>query len=143
MVGDGESQAGQLWEAAMLAGKHGLSNLCAILDQNQVQQSDKVVNILDIDPVAAKWRAFGWHVIEIDGHDIPQVLDSLDGARAERERATVIVAHTIKGKGVSWMELNADWHGKAPNEQQAQIAIAELKGEIDAEESRRRFEEAM
>jgi transketolase len=142
MLGDGESQAGQLWEAAMLGGKHGLSNLCAILDQNQVQQSDRVVNILDIDPIAAKWRDFGWHVVEIDGHDIPQILDSLEEARAEQERATVIVAHTIKGKGVSWMELNADWHGKAPNEQQAAIAIAELKGEIDAEESRRRYEEA-
>ncbi|MFL5798766.1 MAG: transketolase [Actinomycetota bacterium] len=140
MIGDGESQAGQLWEAAMLGGRHGLSNLCVILDQNQVQQSDKVVNILDIDPVAAKWRDFGWNVREIDGHDIPQILDALDGAERTGDRGTVIVAHTIKGKGVSWMELNASWHGKAPSDEQAEIAIAELKGEIDAEESRRRYE---
>jgi transketolase len=140
MIGDGESQAGQLWEAAMLGGRHGLSNLCVILDQNQVQQSDKVVNILDIDPVAAKWRDFGWNVREIDGHDIPQILDALDEAENVHDRGTAIVAHTVKGKGVSWMELNADWHGKAPSSEQAQIAIAELKGEIDADESRRRYE---
>ncbi len=140
MVGDGESQAGQLWEAAMLGGKHGLSNLCVILDQNQVQQSDRVVNILDIDPVGSKWSAFGWHVREIDGHDMAQVLDALDEAETVRERGTVIVAHTVKGKGVSWMELNPDWHGKAPSEEQGAIAIAQLKGEIDGDESRRRFE---
>jgi transketolase len=140
MIGDGESQAGQLWEAAMLGGRHGLSNLCVILDQNQVQQSDKVVNILDIDPVAAKWRDFGWNVREIDGHDIPQILDALDEAETVKDRGTAIVAHTVKGKGVSWMELNADWHGKAPSEEQAEIAIAELNGEIDADESRRRYE---
>jgi transketolase len=140
MIGDGESQAGQLWEAAMLGGRRSLSNLCVLLDQNQVQQSDKVVNILDIDPVASKWRDFGWHVREIDGHDMAQVIDALDEAEMVRDRGTAIIAHTVKGKGVSWMELNPDWHGKAPNEQQAEIAIAELRGEIDAEESRRRYE---
>jgi transketolase len=140
MVGDGESQAGQLWEAVMLGGKHGLSNLCAILDKNQVQQSDKVVNILDIDPVAAKWRDFSWHVIEIDGHDMSQVLDALDEAETVDGRATVIVSHTIKGKGVSWMELNPDWHGKAPNAEQAAIAIDELEGRISAEESQARYQ---
>jgi len=140
MLGDGESQAGQLWEAAMLGGRHALSNLCVILDQNQVQQSDKVVNILDIDPVVAKWRDFGWHVREIDGHDVAQVLDALEEAEMVRDRGSVIVAHTVKGKGVSWMELNPDWHGKAPNEQQAEIALAEIRGEIDAAESTRRFE---
>ncbi len=141
MLGDGESQAGQLWEAAMLGGRHGLSNLCVILDQNQVQQSDKVVNILDIDPVVAKWRDFGWHVREIDGHDMEQVLDALDEAEMVRDRGSVIVSHTVKGKGVSWMELNPDWHGKAPNEQQAEIALAEIRGEIDPAESTRRYEE--
>jgi transketolase len=140
MLGDGESQAGQLWEAAMLGGRRALSNLCVILDQNQVQQSDKVVNILDIDPVVAKWRDFGWHVREIDGHDMGQILDALDEAEMVADRGSVIVSHTVKGHGVSWMELNPDWHGKAPNEQQAEIAIAELKGEIDAAESTRRFE---
>jgi transketolase len=140
VLGDGEIQEGQVWEAAMLAGKHRLSNLTAILDQNQVQQSDKVVDILDIDPVAPKWRAFGWHVREIDGHDLAQVLDALDEAEVVADRPTLIVAHTIKGKGVSWMELNPKWHGEAPSEEQAEIAIAEIEGRIDAEESRRRLE---
>jgi len=139
MLGDGESQAGQVWEAAMLGGGHGLSNLCVILDQNQVQQSDKVVNILDIDPVVAKFRDFGWHVREIDGHAMEEVVDALDEAEMIRDRGSVIVSHTVKGKGVAWMELNPDWHGKAPDEQQAEIAIAELKGEIGADESIRRF----
>jgi transketolase len=140
MIGDGESQAGQLWEAAMFAGKHGLTNLIGILDQNQVQQSDRVVNILDIDPVAKKWESFGWRVIEIDGHDMAQVLDALDEADEARDRPTMIVSHTVKGKGVSWMELNPDWHGKAPDEKQAALAIEEIEGKITAEESRKRFE---
>jgi transketolase len=140
MVGDGESQAGQLWEAAMLAGKRGLDNLVGILDFNQVQQSDKVVNILDIDPVVKKWEAFGWRVLEIDGHDMEQILDALDQAEETRGRPTMIVSHTIKGKGVSWMELNADWHGKAPSEEQGQLAMEELEGRISPEEGKRRFE---
>jgi len=141
MLGDGESQAGQLWEAAMLGGKRGLDNLVGLLDFNQVQQSDKVVNILDIDPVAKKWEAFGWRVIEIDGHDMGQVVDALDQAEETQGRPTMIVSHTIKGKGVSWMELNADWHGKAPDEQQGELAIAELEGRISAEEGKKRFEQ--
>jgi transketolase len=140
MMGDGESQAGQLWEAAMFAGKHGLDNLVGILDNNQVQQSDKVVNILDIDPAGKKWEAFGWRVLEIDGHDMEQVLDALDRADEAGGRPTLILSHTIKGKGVSWMELNPDWHGKAPDEKQAELAIQELEGRISAEEGRERFE---
>src|ERR671937_926444 len=140
MVGDGESQAGQLLEAAMLSGKRGLDNLVGILDFNQVQQSDKVVNILDIDPVVKKWEAFGWRVLEIDGHDMEQILDALDQAEETGGRPTMIVSHTIKGKGVSWMELNADWHGKAPDEKQGEVAIAELEGRISAEESTKRSE---
>ena len=129
MLGDGESQAGQLWEAAMFAGKHGLTNLVGILDQNQVQQSDTVVNILDIDPVTRKWEAFGWRVIEIDGHDMEQVLDALDEAENATDRPVMIVSHTVKGKGVSWMELNPAWHGKAPKAEEAERALAELRGE--------------
>ena len=140
MIGDGESQAGQLWEAAMFAGKRGLTNLIGILDQNQVQQSDKVVNILDIDPVTKKWEAFGWRVIEIDGHDMEQILDALDQAERTTDRPTMMVSHTIKGKGVSWMELNPDWHGKAPDREQGELAIAELEGRISAEQGRKRFE---
>ncbi|MEX1046862.1 MAG: transketolase [Actinomycetota bacterium] len=128
MVGDGESQEGQIWEAAMLAPKYRLSNLTAILDYNQVQQSAPVVDILDIEPVAAKWRSFGWHVREIDGHDMNEILDALDEVDMVTDRPQIIISHTVKGKGVSWMELNPDWHGKAPNKEQAAQAIAELEG---------------
>jgi transketolase len=128
MLGDGETQAGQVWEAAMFAPRHGLDNLCAIVDANQVQQNDKVVNILDIEPVVSKWRAFNWHVREIDGHDMEQILDALAESELATGRPTVIVSHTVKGKGVSWMELNPDWHGKAPKGEEAERALAELRG---------------
>ena len=141
MMGDGETQSGQIWEAAMLAGRLGLGNLVGILDNNQVQQSLAVKQILDIDPVAKKYADFNWHVREIDGHDMAQVLDALDEAETVTDRPTVIVSHTIKGKGVSWMELNPDWHGKAPSREEGEIAVAELEGRIDAEESKRRFED--
>src|SRR5438094_6583375 len=140
MMGDGEQQSGHIWEAAMLGGRLGLPNLVAILDNNQVQQSAKVKEILDIDPVAQKYRDFNWHVREIDGHDMAQVLDALDEAETVTDRPTLILSHTVKGKGVSWMELNPDWHGKAPGEAEGEIAVAELEGQIDAEESRRQFE---
>jgi transketolase len=128
MMGDGEQQAGQIWEAAMFAGRHGLDNLCGILDYNQVQQTGKVVERLDIEPVAAKWRAFNWHVREIDGHDVGQIVDALDEAELVTGRPTLIVAHTIKGKGVSWMELDPAWHGKAPDGEKAERALAEIRG---------------
>jgi transketolase len=128
MMGDGEQQAGQIWEAAMFAGRHGLDNLCGILDYNQVQQTGKVVERLDIEPVVAKWRAFNWHVREIDGHDVGQIVDALDEAELVTGRPTLIVAHTIKGKGVSWMELDPAWHGKAPDGEKAERALAEIRG---------------
>jgi transketolase len=128
MMGDGEQQSGHIWEAAMFAGRHGLDNLCGILDYNQVQQTGKVAERLDIEPVVAKWRAFNWHVREIDGHDVAQIIDALDEAELVTGRPTVIVAHTIKGKGVSWMELNSAWHGKAPKGDEAERALAELRG---------------
>jgi transketolase len=128
MMGDGEQQAGQIWEAAMFAGRHALGNLTGILDYNQVQQTGKVAERLDIEPVVAKWRAFNWHVREIDGHDIGEILDALDEAELVGGRPTLIVAHTVKGKGVSWMELNPSWHGKAPDGEQAEEALAELRG---------------
>jgi transketolase len=128
MLGDGEIQSGQVWEAAMLAGRRGLDNLCAILDQNQVQQTGKVAERLDIEPVVAKWRAFNWHVREIDGHDMGRILEALDEAELVTGRPTLIVSHTIKGKGVSWMELNPAWHGKAPDAEKAKDALAQLRG---------------
>jgi transketolase len=140
MLGDGECQSGHIWEASMLAGRRGQANLTAILDYNQVQQSLKVKEILDLEPIVAKWRSFNWHVREIDGHDMSQILDAFDEVELVTDRPTIIVAHTVKGKGVSWMELNPDWHGKAPDEKQGEIALAELEGKITAEESRKRFE---
>ncbi|MGH2692823.1 MAG: transketolase [Actinomycetota bacterium] len=127
MMGDGESQAGQIWEAAMLAGRRGLDNLCGILDYNQVQQTGKVTERLDIEPVVAKWRSFNWHVREIDGHDVGQILDALDEAEVVHDRPTLIVSHTVKGKGVSFMELNSSWHGKAPDEEKLEAALKELR----------------
>lgn len=128
MLGDGEIQAGQIWEAAMFAPRHGLDNLCAILDANQVQQTRKVVEILDEEPLVAKWRAFNWHVREIDGHDMGQIVDALDEAELVTGRPTLIVSHTVKGKGVSWMELDPSWHGKAPDPDEAERALVELRG---------------
>jgi transketolase len=128
MMGDGEVQAGQIWEASMFAGRRGLDNLCAILDANQVQQTGKVAERLDIEPVVAKWRAFNWHVREIDGHDMTQILDALDEAELVTGRPSLIVARTVKGKGVSWMELDPSWHGKAPDGEKAEQALAELRG---------------
>ena len=127
MMGDGESQAGQIWEAAMLAGRRDLDNLCGILDYNQVQQTGKVTERLDIEPVVAKWRSFNWHVREIDGHDIAQIIDALDEAEVVHDRPTLIVSHTVKGKGVSFMELNSAWHGKAPDAEKLEAALAELR----------------
>jgi len=128
MMGDGESQAGQIWEAAMLAGRRDLDNLCGILDYNQVQQTGKVTERLDIEPVVAKWRSFNWHVREIDGHDIAEILDALDEAELVHDRPTLIVSHTVKGKGVSFMELNSSWHGKAPDKEKLEAALAEIRG---------------
>jgi transketolase len=127
MMGDGEQQAGQIWEAAMFAGRHELDNLCGILDYNQVQQTGRVAERLDIEPVVAKWRAFNWHVREIDGHDMNEIVDALDEAELVTGRPTVIVSHTVKGKGVSWMELDPAWHGKAPDGEKAEQALAELR----------------
>lgn len=128
MLGDGESQSGQVWEAAMSAPKFELDNLCAIVDHNQVQQTALVSTIMDLAPLAEKFRAFRWHAIEVDGHDHAAVLDAMHEAMATTGKPTAIVSKTIKGKGVSWMELNPDWHGKAPNAEQAQQAIEEILG---------------
>jgi len=128
MLGDGESEAGQVWEATMSAPKFALDNLCLILDNNQVQQTGLVVDIMNLNPIADKFRAFNWHAIEIDGHDHAQVIDALKEAQNTKGKPTAIVSHTIKGKGVSFMELNPEWHGKAPNAEQGERAIAEILG---------------
>jgi len=128
MLGDGESQEGQVWEAVMSAGNFRVDGLTAIFDYNQVQQTGLVKEIQDLDPLADKLRSFKWNVIEIDGHDHAQCVDALRLSKEHEGQPTAIVSHTIKGKGVSFMELDYNWHGKAPNAEQGARAIAEIEG---------------
>ena len=137
ILGDGEVQEGQVWEAAMTAPRlgqpdHPLDNLTVIVDYNKIQLDDFVAKICDLEPLVAKWQAFGWPVIEIDGHDLSQIDKALDQAEATRGRPTLIVAHTVKGKGVSFMENNPEWHGKSPKPQEAIAAIREILGVSEA-----------
>lgn len=111
LLGDGELQEGEVWEAAMCAAHHGLANLCAIVDYNKLQSDDRNAAIMGLEPLAAKWRAFGWSVAEIDGHDSEQILFALRSAADVTDRPSVIIAHTIKGKGVPYMEDMPAWHG--------------------------------
>jgi transketolase len=127
LLGDGECQAGVIWEGAMTAAKYHLSNLHAIVDQNDVQLDGPVTQIMPVAPFAEKWRAFGWEVVEIDGHSVSQLLQALDAVEEIENRPSVILAHTIKGKGVSFMENNAHWHGVAPNTAEYQQAMRELE----------------
>jgi transketolase len=127
VVGDGESQEGSIWEAAMSAAKWKLDNLTAILDRNHLQNDFCVDDEMPIEPVADKWRAFGWHVDAIDGHDMEQVVAALEAARERPGAPTMIIAETVKGKGVSFMENVADWHGKAPCQTEADQALVEIR----------------
>ncbi len=126
LIGDGESQEGQIWEAAMSAAKFKLDNMVCILDYNKAQIDGFVKDVMPLEPVADKWRAFGWHVIEIDGHNYDQIFNAFDNARSTKGQPTFILADTVKGKGVSFMEGKVDWHGKAPSEEEAKQALAEL-----------------
>ncbi|MBS3105616.1 transketolase [Candidatus Woesearchaeota archaeon] len=128
MIGDGEMQEGAVWEAAMAAVFHKLDNLIVILDKNQVQQTGKTKEIMDIGNAGLKWKAFGWNVIDINGHDMQQILKALDKAsKIKNKKPTIIISNTIKGKGVSFMELNHKFHGKAPNDEEYKKAIEEIE----------------
>jgi transketolase len=127
VVGDGESQEGSIWEAAMSAAKWKLDNLTAVLDRNHLQNDGCVDDEMPIEPVADKWRAFGWHVDAIDGHNMEQVVAALEAARERKGLPTLILAETVKGKGVSFMENVADWHGKAPCQREADQALDEIR----------------
>jgi transketolase len=127
LLGDGESAAGIVWEAAMSAAKYGLDNLTAILDYNGVQLDGPVCKVMPLEPVGDKWRAFGWHVIEIDGHNMREILDALDSLAGIHGKPTIIIAHTVKGKGVSFMENDCAWHGRAPTEAEYELATAQLQ----------------
>jgi transketolase len=133
ILGDGEIQEGQVWEAAMAGPKlgqpaHPLDNLTVLLDYNKIQLDDFVAKILDLEPVIQKWQAFGWSTQEIDGHDFDQLAKAFDQAEATKGRPSFIVAHTVKGKGVPWMENIPEWHGKAPKPGEAIEAIRDLLG---------------
>lgn len=129
LLGDGEMQEGQVWEAAMSAPKFKLDNLVAIVDHNRIQLVDFLDKAMPIDPIADKWQAFNWNVIEVDGHSIPQLLQAFTVARTVEGQPTVIIAHTVKGKGVSFMENSPAWHAKAPNETERDKALAELSAQ--------------
>ncbi|MDH4127238.1 MAG: transketolase [Spirochaetota bacterium] len=126
VVGDGEMQEGQIWESLMSAAKFKLDNLCVILDYNKGQIDGNVCDVMNIEPLADKIKAFNWHVINIDGHNFNEILKALDEAETIKNKPTFIIANTIKGKGVSFMEGKNEWHGVAPNQEQCELAIKEI-----------------
>lgn len=126
ILGDGELQEGQVWEASMAAAHYKLDNLVAFLDHNGLQIDGKITSVMSPEPVADKFRAFGWKVIAVDGHDIAQIAAALDEAKTVKGQPVMVVAETVKGKGVSFMENEAGWHGTAPNKEQRDQAISEL-----------------
>ena len=130
LLGDGEIEEGQVWEAAMSAAKFHLDNLCAIVDVNGLQIDGATADVMPSEPLDKKWEAFGWHVISCDGHDYQAIEAAFDQARAVKGQPTVLLARTVKGRGVSFMENNAGWHGKAPNAEQYEQAKAELSAQI-------------
>ena len=130
LLGDGEVEEGQVWEAGMAAAKYHLDNLCGIIDVNGLQIDGKTADVMPSEPLRQKWEAFGWNVIECDGHDYAAISDALDAAAAHQGKPTMILAKTVKGKGVSFMENEAGWHGKAPNAEQYQQAKAELEATL-------------
>lgn len=129
ILGDGELQEGIVWEAAMASAHYNLSNLCAIVDWNGLQIDGANDDVMKVSPIDEKFRSFGWNVLTIDGHNFDEIFDAFDKAREEKERPTAIIAKTVKGKGVSFMENQAGWHGKAPSDEQAMEAVKELGGE--------------
>jgi len=126
IIGDGEMQEGQIWEAAMTAAHYKLGSVITFLDNNGLQIDGSLDAIMNIKPAAEKWRAFGWHVQEIDGHDFTQILNAVDNAKKETEKPSMIVAKTVKGKGVSFMENQVKWHGTAPSDEEMKKAVEEL-----------------
>ena len=136
IVSDGEQQEGQTWEAVMFAGKNKLHNITAIMDRNNIQIDGYTEDVMPLENLRAKYEAFNWHVLEIDGHNIQQILDACNEAKAIYEKPTIIIAHTIAGKGVDFMEGDYKWHGSPPNKEQAKIALDELRtlrGQIESE----------
>ena len=126
-MGDGEIEEGQIWEAAMAASHYHLDNLCGIVDNNGLQIDGPIDKIMSPNPITEKWKAFGWNTIEIDGNKIEEILEAFTEAKTVKGKPTVIIARTIKGKGVSFMENVVEWHGKAPSKEQAKVALKDLE----------------
>ncbi|MBU1906107.1 MAG: transketolase [Candidatus Omnitrophica bacterium] len=127
LLGDGEIQEGNVWEAAMACAHFKSDNICAILDYNGFQIDGKVCEVMNLEPVAAKWKAFGWHAMEIDGHNMKEILSAFDEAKKVKGKPSIIIAHTVKGKGVTFMENVCDFHGRAPTKDEAEKALKELE----------------
>ena len=126
-MSDGEHDEGNTWEAVMFAGKNRLNNLTAVIDRNNIQIDGFTENIMPLEPFREKYESFGWHVLEVDGHNIAHFVDAVYEAKAIYEKPTVIIAHTIPGKGVSFMENDYLWHGKPPTQEEAAVALKELR----------------
>jgi transketolase len=136
LMSDGELEEGESWEAAMLAGKQALHNLVALIDRNNIQIDGFTEDIMPLEPLADKWRAWNWHVIEINGHDVREIAAAFDEAKSIYEKPTMIIAHTVAGKGVKEFERDYHWHGKPPDRDQAAMALRELRslgGRIESE----------
>ena len=136
LMGDGELDEGEVWEAFMFAGKHKLANLTAIIDRNNIQIDGSTESVMPLEPLRAKFESFGWHVLDIDGNNIAEIISACGQALAVTEKPVAILAHTIPGKGVDFMEYQFSWHGKVPNEEEAKEALHELRtlgGKIKSE----------
>ncbi|MFZ2125653.1 MAG: transketolase [Candidatus Saccharimonadales bacterium] len=131
VMGDGELDEGNIWEAAMFAGKYKLSQLVAIVDRNNIQLDGNTEDIMPLEDLRAKWESFGWHVLEVDGHNVEGIIDAIDTAKAITSRPCVILAYTIPGKGVDFMEYDYKWHGVSPNSDQARDALQKLRANDD------------
>lgn len=127
LLGDGELQEGQVWEAAMYAGFHRIKKLIAIVDYNQLQLAGWTKDTLDLEPLADKWKSFGWTALSCDGHSVPELMDTIDQAKSVDEGPVVVIARTLKGRGVSFIEGNVSWHAKAPSDSELEQALAELE----------------
>lgn len=136
LMGDGEIQEGNIWEAAMAAAHYKVDNLCGIVDYNHFQIDGRIEEIMNLEPLVNKWEAFGWHVIQCDGHNIKELLEAFAKAKTMKLKPTVIIANTVKGKGVSFMEHVVDFHGRAPSEKEREIALKELEAIEKAEKQK-------
>lgn len=132
IMGDGETNEGQVWEAAMTAGHHKLDNVCAIIDFNKMQIDGFCCDVKGLEPFAGKWQNFGWHTREVNGHDFKELMDALDEAASVKGKPQVIIAHTVKGKGISFVENKVKWHGIAPKKDELEKALKELDSQLKA-----------